>query len=99
MKKALNKIGSVLKTIYGYGIMVCLFVGGLSFFGYVAAFIIGGDTAAQICQVIHKGIFPYIIYAATSMVVLGLIAMYLCGETALSAKSDKKKAKQEEPAK
>ncbi len=95
MKNILNKIGSTLKVIYGYGIMICLFAGGMTFFGYIAAFFIGGDTAGQICQVIHKGIFPYIIYASTSFVVLGLIAMYLCGEFALSAKSDKKAKKQD----
>jgi len=93
MKNAMNKIGNTLKIIYGYGIMICLFAGGLTFFGYIAAFFIGGDVAAQICQTIQKGISPYIIYASTSFVVLGLVAMYLCGEFALSAKS--KKAKNE----
>lgn len=91
MKAFCAKIGNFLKIVYGYGIMICLFAGGLTFFGYVAALIIGGDTAAGICEFIYNTIFPYIIYASTSMVVLGLVAMYLCGEFALSAKSDKKK--------
>ena len=91
MKAFFAKIGNFLKLIYGYGIMICLFAGGLTFFGYVAALIIGGDTATEICTFIYKTLFPYIIYASTSMVVLGLVAMYLCGEFALSAKSDKKK--------
>mgnify|MGYP003301256897 CR=1 FL=1 len=30
--------------------MICLFAGGLTFFGYVAALCIGGDTAAAICR-------------------------------------------------
>ncbi len=98
MKKLFNKIGSALKTVYGWGILVCLFAGGLSFFGFVAALIIGGDTAAEMCRVIHKVIFPYIIYASTVTVVLGLVAMYLCGEVALSAGSGKKKAKAEKKA-
>jgi len=94
MKAFFAKAGNFLKIIYGYGIMICLFAGGLTFFGYVAALIIGGDTAAQICEFIYKTLFPYIIYLSTSMVVLGLLAMYLCGEFALSAKSDKKKKKE-----
>ncbi len=94
MKKACKKIASVLRTIFGYGIMISLFAGGLTFFGYVAALIIGGDTAATICSVIYEKIIPVIIYLSTTMVVLGLVAMYLNGETALT--SDKKKSSKHE---
>ena len=86
MKDKMKKISDVLKTIFGYGIMICLFVGGLTFFGYVAAFIIGGDTATAICVFIYKTIVPIIVYASTCLVLLGLISMYLAGETALTAK-------------
>lgn len=93
MKEVCKKIGSVLKTIFGYGIMICLFAGGLTFFGYLVALIIGGDTAAAICQVIYKGIIPWIIRCSTVMVVLGLIAMYFSGEMALTAQKKKKDKK------
>lgn len=69
--------------------MISLFAGGLTFFGYLAALIIGGDTATAICTFIYEKIIPVIIYLSTSMVILGLLAMYLNGETALT--SDKKK--------
>lgn len=85
MKETCQKISSVLKTIFGYGIMICLFAGGLTFFGYVAALIIGGETAAAICVFIYKTIIPYIIKVSTSMVLLGLVAMYLNGEMALTS--------------
>ena len=94
MKKVCKKIASVLRTIFGYGIMISLFGGGLTFFGYVAALIIGGDTAATICAVIYEKIIPVIIYLSTTMVVLGLVAMYLNGETALTP--DKKKSSKHE---
>jgi hypothetical protein len=90
MKNVCKKIAAVLRTIFGYGIMIALFGGGLTFFGYVAALIIGGDTAAEICAFIKDKILPVIIYISTSMVILGLIAMYLNGETALTP--DKKKS-------
>ena len=90
MKEICKKISSVLKTVFGYGIMICLFAGGLTFFGYMAALIIGGETAAAICTVIYKTIIPYIIKLSTIMVLLGLVAMYLNGEMALT--SDKKKS-------
>ncbi len=93
-KEICRKISSVLKTIFGYGIMICLFAGGLTFFGYLAALIIGGDAAAAICTFLYKGVIPVIIYASTILVVLGLVAMYLNGETALT--SNKKKASQHE---
>ena len=46
MKELCKKISKALKTVFGYGILVCLFAGGLTFFGYVAALVIGGETAA-----------------------------------------------------
>ena len=89
MKKILQKIGAFLKTVFGYGIMICLFAGGLSFFGYVAALIIGGDTAAAICTFLHKTYLPIVIYASSVLVLLGIVAMYLSFEKALVV--DKKK--------
>lgn len=84
MKEFCKKLSDILKNIFGYGIMIALFAGGLTFFGYVAALVIGGDVAATICAVIYKNILPVIIYLAVSMVLLGLVAMYLSGEKALT---------------
>ena len=89
MKNVLNKISKVLSTIFGCGILIALFVGGLTFFGYLFALIIGGDTAAVICDFIYKSIIPIIIKISTVMVLLGLVVMYLNGEVALT--SNKKK--------
>lgn len=92
MKAICKKISDLLKTVFGYGIMICLFAGGLTFFGYLAALIIGGDTATAICVFIYKTVIPYIIRFSTILVLLGLAAMYLGGETALTTakKKDKK---------
>ena len=84
MKKICKKISDALRIVFGYGIMITLFAGGLTFFGYVAALIIGGDTAAAICTFLFKTVFPVIIYASTIMVLLGLVVMYLNGEVALT---------------
>ena len=94
MKAFCKKLSDVLKMIFGYGIMVTLFAGGLTFFGYVVALIIGGDLATAICTVIYKDIIPVIIYAAVIMVLLGLVAMYLAGEVALTP--EKKQATKHE---
>ena len=91
MKEFCKKLSNILKMIFGYGIMISLFAGGLTFFGYVAALIIGGDIATAICVFLYKKIIPVIIYLAVSMVLLGLVAMYLGGEVALTP--EKKQAK------
>ena len=85
MKDLMKKIADKMKIVFGYGIMLTLFVGGLTFFGYLAALIIGGDTAALICEVIYKKIVPVMIYVSTIMVLFGLLTMYLAGEMALTA--------------
>lgn len=94
MKDFCKKLSAVLKSIFGYGIMICLFAGGLTFFGYVAALIIGGDTAAAICTFLYKTVIPVIIYLSVIMVLLGLVAMYLNGEKALTP--EKKESKKHE---
>ena len=91
MKEICKKISAVLKTIFGYGIMICLFAGGLTFFGYLVALIIGGETATAICVFIYKTIIPYIIKTSTIMVLLGLVAMYINGEMALTTSKKNKK--------
>ncbi len=93
MKQTFKKISDVCKLIFGYGIMIVLFVGGLTFFGYIAALIIGGETATNICNWIYKSLIPVVIYASTILILFGLLSMYLAGEKALTP--EKKKAVQE----
>lgn len=70
--------------------MICLFGGGLLFFGYVAALLIGGDVATVICTFIYKVISPYLVRLSTITILLGLLKMYLCGEVALNGQRKKK---------
>ena len=84
MKEMLKKISDVCKLIFGYGLMITLFAGGLTFFGYVAALIIGGDAAAAICTFLYKTMIPIITYATSILVLFGLLCMYLAGEKALT---------------
>ena len=83
MREAFKKISAVCKLIFGYGIMIVLFAGGLTFFGYLAAIIIGGETATAICTWIYKSFVPVMIYATTILILLGLVTMYMAGEKAL----------------
>lgn len=89
MKKIIKKISKVLSTIFGYGIMLSLFVGGLTFFGYLIALLIGGDMATEICTFLYKTVLPVVIKTSTIMVLLGIFIMYLNGEVALTANKEK----------
>ena len=89
MREKLNKVSNICKWIFGYGIMITLFIGGLTFFGYLIALIMGGDIATAICTFISEKINPIMIYISTCMVLFGLLTMYLAGEKALT--SGKKK--------
>ena len=96
MKKTLKKISNVCKWIFGYGILITLFVGGLTAIGYVVALCIGGETAAIICDVIYKKIVPVLTYVTTSLVLFGLLSMYLAGEKALTVGGKKIKREKAE---
>ena len=93
MKETMRKISDIFKQIFGYGIMIVLFAGGLTFFGYLAALIIGGETATAICNWIYKSFIPVIIYISTILILFGMLTMYLAGEKALTP--DHKKAGEE----
>lgn len=90
MEKFIENTAKVLSYIYGVGIAVALFVGAFSFFGYVAAIIIGGDTAAEICHFIYKQLYPIIIYLSSVTVLIGLVKMYVAGEKSLVPPPKKK---------
>ena len=86
MKEIIKKISNILQFIFGWGIFLALFVGGLTFVAYLVALIVGGNVAHNICHFIYKILYPILIYISSVSVVIGLIKMYLCGEIALSTK-------------
>ena len=90
MKERMKKIAHVCKLIFGYGIMITVFAGGLTFFGYLAALVIGGEVAAAICAFIYKQIVPVLVYASTCLILFGLLTMYLAGEMALTSSKKRK---------
>lgn len=88
--KKLERPVSICKIIFGYGIMISLFVGALTMLGFVFAICVGGDLAVQICAIIKKYIIPAITYTSTVMVLFGLVIMYMSGQSALTAKKTPK---------
>ncbi|NLM75225.1 MAG: hypothetical protein GX187_03930 [Clostridiaceae bacterium] len=90
-----EKIAEILKRIFGWGIFLTLIAGGLAFFGFLIALIIGGESATLISVFIHKKYFPIVIRIASATILLGLIAMYFGKLEALSLTADKKEADEE----
>ena len=84
--KKMEKPVAVMKTVFGWAIMLSLFVGGATIIGYIVAIILGGEPAAAITDFIKKYIIPGVTYTATVSVLFGLVIMYLSGQTALSGK-------------
>lgn len=93
MKEMFLKIAVTIKKYFGYGIMLSLFLGGLTFFAFVIALIVGGDTAATICDVVYNKFIPVLIYFTNVCVALGIVAMYFAGEKALTPESGASKYK------
>ena len=92
MKSIKDRIVKVIMVIFGYGILIDLLLGGLSFFGYLAALIIGGDVAASICSFIYKDMYPVLVVISTVMIALGILKMYLSGEREFSKQKKEKAA-------
>ena len=90
MKQFRMKTAKVLSYLYGVGITVALFAGALSFLGYVAAMIVGGETATAICVFIYKKVYPILFYISSVSVLLGLLKMYVVGEKTMVPSKKKK---------
>lgn len=90
MQNFREKLAKILSYVYGIGIAVSLFAGALSFLGYLAAIIVGGQSAVEICNFIYKKFYPIIIYISSAAVMLGLIKMYVAGEKTLVPPKKKK---------
>lgn len=93
-----KKIADLLSTIFGWGIYIVLVAGGLAFFGFLIAFIMGGgegSAAEKFAIAIQKQYFPIVIRVATTIVGIGLVSMFLSNQQALSLTSEKKAAEEE----
>ena len=75
-----KKFASVLEYLIGIALAICLFVGGLGIVGYMVAFCIGGDTAAEICTWIYKYFYGFLIQLATYTTLASFLLIYLKGD-------------------
>ena len=85
-----EKIYNVLKKLYGITMTVAFFGGVLPLIPFIVAIIIGGGAGGAgetVAVWLYKQYYPWVIALASISVVIGLIAMYVSGQEALSSKS------------
>lgn len=86
----MKKLADCLLTVFAYGIIACLFAGGISIVGYLAGIIIGGEIAVNLCAWVFKSYLPWVIKSTSIVTGVGLIGMYLNKQNALTAAAKKK---------
>ncbi len=87
-----KKIVLILNKIYGVLMTASFFGGVIPLVPYIVALIIGGPTAEKICLFIYKEYYPWVIFAGTISLVVGLASMYIGKLEGLSIKNVTAKA-------
>lgn len=82
-----EKVYDGLKKVYGITMTVAFFGGVVPLVPFIIAIIIGGATGETIAVWLYKQYYPWIIALASIAVIIGLIAMYVGRQEALSSKS------------
>lgn len=90
-----KNLAGLLNNVFGWGILVALIAGAMSFFGFLAALMMGGKGGEAFSIFLQKQYFPLLIRFTSVMIGIGLLAMYAGKEQALSLVSDKQNAEQE----
>lgn len=82
-----ENVYKVLQKIYGITMTVAFFGGIVPLIPYIIAVIIGGSAAESIMLFFAEKYYPWVIALASISVIIGLIAMYVGKQQALSKKS------------
>lgn len=78
----------MFNAVFSVGVLLSLFAGGITVIGYIIAMFIGGEAATEMCRVILKEYFPWVIKCTSIFIGCGLIGMYLSKKKALTMKSE-----------
>ena len=89
----MKKVYNIINKLYGILMMISFWGGLLPIIPFIIALIIGGHTGEAISIFLYEKYYPWVIVLASIAILLGLVAMYLKGETAFTLQ---KKNKQED---
>ena len=85
-----EKVYKILSRIYGIMMSISFFAGFLPLIPFVFAVIVGGKLGESISLFLYKQYYPWVITIGSLALVVGLIAMYVINQNALSIKESKK---------
>lgn len=86
-----EKVYKILSRIYGIMMSISFFAGFLPLIPFVFAVIVGGELGESISLFLYKQYYPWVITIGSLALVVGLIAMYVIKQNALSIKESKKR--------
>lgn len=86
-----EKVYKILSRIYGIMMSISFFGGFLPLIPFVFAVIVGGELGESISLFLYKQYYPWVITIGSLALVVGLIAMYVSKQNALSIKESKTK--------
>ena len=77
------KVAKFCNVVFGYGMLIALFVAFVLFLGFVVSFFVGETAAGAITTFLYKTVLPktYILSVIASL--FGIVGMYLRGEKAM----------------
>lgn len=93
-----QKFTDALATLFGYVILAILIAGGLTFFVFLVAFFIGGDTAAAITAFLSKKFYPILVMISTVSLLFAMLIFYLKGNMSTKKKKTPEPAPEQTPA-
>lgn len=86
-----QKLAAVLKRVYGLGQTALIGATLLILLGYIAAFIIGGETAVTIDTFLYGKVLPVLFFIAVALAFVGILVLYLTGYRTFRFESVRKK--------
>ena len=85
----MKQASKVILTIFSAGVLLSLFAGALSFFGYLVAIIIGGQGGTDLSLFLYEKYFPWVIRLSSVSVLFGLVGMIMQKKKALVVTEEK----------
>ncbi len=82
-----DKIHTLLSKLYGIVMSIAFIIGFLPVIPFVIALIIGGPVGEKISLFMYDKVYPIAFILASVAVLIGLLAMYVKQEQALSVHS------------
>ena len=85
-----EKLANVFKRIFAVCQSLLLVASLVTVLAYIAAFIIGGETAVLIDSIVYNKVFPIMFFLAVAVAFVGVVYLYLTGYRTFRFETKKK---------